>query len=91
MVAHGGTCLARRGLVEYDPDWMSPCVVLPPDANNMVIWRPVEMKLAPDLMDIPLRPETAEFYTSFWGKGWEGRHSDEAVMLCVPWNAVRSG
>ena len=75
------------GLVEYDSEWMSPCVVLPPDANNMVIWRPVEMKPAPDFMDIPLRPEIAEFYTSFWGKGWEGSHSDEAVMLCVPWNA----
>lgn len=75
------------GLVEYDPEWMSPCVVLPPDANNMVVWRPVEMKPAPDFMDIPLRPEIAELYTSFWGKGWEGWHSDEAVTLCVPWNA----
>ena len=75
------------GLVEYDPAWMSPCVVLPPDANNMVFWRPVAMTPASDLMDFPLRPEIVEFYTSFWGKGWEGRHFDEAVLLCVPWNA----
>nr|WP_307731837.1 SecY-interacting protein Syd [Massilia sp. H27-R4] len=75
------------GLVEYDSEWMSPCVVLPPDANNMVLWRPVAMTPAPDFTDFPLRPDIVEFYTSFWGKGWEGNHSDEAVMLCVPWNA----
>lgn len=75
------------GLVEYDPEWTSPCVVLPPDPDGMVFWRPVAMTPAADLIDIPLRPEIVEFYTSFWGRGWEGSHAGEAIMLCVSWNA----
>jgi len=77
----------RMGLVEYDAEWMSPCLVLPPDADNMVFWRPVAMSAPPALIDFPLRPEIVEFYTSFWGKACEGRHTDEAVILCIPWNA----
>ncbi len=73
--------------IEYDPEWPSPCAILPPDANNMVNWRPVAMAPPPDFSDIALRPEIVEFYTSFWGKGWEGRHAEEAVMLRVAWNA----
>lgn len=73
--------------VEYDSEWQSPCVVLPPDADNMVCWRPVPMESPPDFADIPLRSEVRELYTSFWGRSAGGRHSGEAVFFRVPWNA----
>jgi hypothetical protein len=75
------------GLVEYDPDWTSPCVTTTPDASNMVLWRPVAISPTPDFSDIPLRPEIVEFYTSFWGWGWEGTFLGEPVMLRVAWNS----
>src|SRR5262245_4554075 len=73
--------------VEYDPEWQSPCVVLPPDGDNMVSWRPVPMESPPDFASIPLRSEVRELYTSFWGRSVGGRHSGEAVLLRVAWNA----
>ncbi|WP_167231849.1 SecY-interacting protein Syd [Massilia rubra] len=76
--------------VEYDPEWPSPCAVLPPDADNMVAWRPVAMEPSPDFSGLGLRPDIIEFYTSFWGRGWEGGHDGEAVFLTVAWNAHES-
>ena len=73
--------------VEYDPDWQSPCVILPPEADNMVRWRPVPMESPADFADIQVRSEVRELYTSFWGGVAGGRHSDEAVLLNVAWNA----
>src|SRR5262245_11365522 len=89
-VARRLLALLQRGAawpVEYDPAWPSPCVVLPPDADNMVRWRPVAREPAADFADIPLRPEVRELYTSFWGGSAGGRHSGEAVLLRVAWNA----
>jgi SecY interacting protein Syd len=73
--------------VEYDPEWPSPCAVLPPDVDNMVRWRPVTMEPPADFVDIPLHPDVREFYTSFWSGSAGGRHSGEAVLIRVAWNA----
>lgn len=73
--------------VEYDPEWPSPCIVLPADADNLVRWRPVAMEPPEGFADLPLHADVREFYGSFWG--WEagGRHSGEAVLLRIAWNA----
>ena len=79
-------------LVEHDPEWTSPCELLPPDADGMVRWRPVAMESSPDFADleaaagIRLHPDIRAFYGSFWGWGGEGEHSGESVSLRVAWN-----
>ena len=75
------------GLVEHDPQWTSPSVILPADHENMVQWRPVAIERPTPIAALPLRPEIIAFYTSFWGWGWEGMHGDDVVMLRTAWNA----
>lgn len=72
--------------VEYDPEWSSPCILLPPDAEGRVQWQPV-------LMDPPakfegLHPDLQEFFGSFWGGPIEATHSGDAVLISVAWNEV---
>lgn len=73
--------------VEHDPDWPSPCVVGTPDADNMVRWRPTPMGAAADFSGIALHADLREFFGSFWGGSPGGRHSGEAVLLRIAWNA----
>ncbi len=74
--------------VEHDPEWPSPCEMLPPDDRGMVNWRPIPMDPAPTFEGIPLHPSLREFIGSFWGGTAGGRHSDELVVgLNVAWNA----
>jgi SecY interacting protein Syd len=78
--------------VEHDPEWPSPCELLPPDIDGMVRWRPVPMEPPPDFADVEaaaglrLHPDVRAFYGSFWGWGGDGRHSGEPVSLRVAWN-----
>jgi SecY interacting protein Syd len=73
--------------VEHDPDWPSPCAVLPPDADGMVRWRPVPMDPSAAFVGVPLRPELQEFFGSFWGRSGGGRHSGEVASVRVAWNS----
>jgi len=73
--------------VEHDPEWPSPCEILPPDAAGMVRWRPVPMEPLATFEGVPLHPELREFYGSFWGRDGGGRHSGEVASVRVAWNA----
>lgn len=82
--------LIERGAIEpteHDPEWPSPCELLPPDEHGMVRWRPVPMQPPPTFEGIALHPSLREFHGSFWGGTVSGRHSDELVFLDVAWNA----
>ncbi len=82
-------------LVEFDPEWPSPCVVGQPDDNGMVHWQPVEME-PPDALSTleatlreygqVLHPDVASFYTSFLAGRVESEHSGEPVILYTRWN-----
>lgn len=74
--------------VEHDPEWLSPCVIGVPDADNMVRWQPVVMEPPADFSGIPVHVDVREFYGSFWGGSAGGRHSGEAVLLRVAWNVA---
>ena len=73
--------------VEHDPEWPSPCEVLPPDSDGMVRWRPVPMDPPPDFAEIQLHTDIREFYGSLWGGHPGGRHSGESVSVRAAWNA----
>jgi SecY interacting protein Syd len=79
--------------IEHDPEWPSPCEVLPPDAEGMVRWRPVPMDPPAGFADVEamarlrLHPDIVAFYGSFWGWNGAGQHSGEPVSLRMAWNA----
>ncbi len=72
--------------VEYDPDWPSPCIILPPDAEGMVRWQPVPMNPPARFAGIQLHPDLQMLFGSFWGGTVEGTHSGETVLMSVAWN-----
>ena len=74
--------------IEHDPEWPSPCEVMPPDADGMVRWRPIPMEPPATFDGIPMRPELREFYGTFWGRDGYSRHSDESAAISVAWNAA---
>ncbi|MDB5306952.1 MAG: Syd [Gemmataceae bacterium] len=89
-VARALLALLERGAaerVEHDPEWPSPCEVLPPDHHGMVNWRPVPMDRPSGFDEIPVHPSVREFYGTFWGGTAAGRHSGESVGLSAAWNA----
>lgn len=73
--------------VEHDPEWSSPCEILPPDNNGMVTWQPVVMSPSPSFEEVLLHPSLKEFYGSFWGRTIEADYLGECVLLRVAWNA----
>jgi SecY interacting protein Syd len=74
-------------LVEYDPDWSSPCVIIPPNSDGMVKWQPIVMNPTPAFDHIALHLSLCEFFGSFWGKSVEAEYAGEAIELRVAWNA----
>jgi SecY interacting protein Syd len=88
-VAESLLALLERGSalpVEHDPEWPSPCEILPPDPDGMVRWRPIKMEPPADFVGVHLHSDIQEFYGSWWGGHVEGRHSGEVVFLDVAWN-----
>ncbi|MFF3111129.1 SecY-interacting protein Syd [Kitasatospora sp. NPDC057904] len=90
--------LDRAGLnvVEYDPEWQSPCQLGEPDPDGMIRWKPVPMDRAPDFADLEaavaaiggvLHPDVTAFYGSLWCGPVDGlEHSGESVSLRTLWN-----
>lgn len=72
--------------VEHDPEWISPCEIMPPDNNGMIHWKPVLMTSEPDFGEIPLHSSIREFYSSLWGGTIEAEYYGETVILSLPWN-----
>jgi SecY interacting protein Syd len=78
---------ASSEVVEHDPEWSSPCEILPPNNNGMITWQPVAMNPPPKFEGILLHSSLKEFYGSFWGGTLETEYSGESVLLRVAWNA----
>jgi SecY interacting protein Syd len=73
--------------VEHDPEWTSPCEIMPPDTNGMIYWKPVVMAPQPDFEAIPLHSSIREFYGSLWGGTIEAECCGETVILSLAWNS----
>ncbi|MET8630707.1 SecY-interacting protein Syd [Kitasatospora sp. NPDC004669] len=87
---------AGLNVVEYDPDWKSPCQLGEPTPEGMIRWEPVPMEPAPDFTELEsaltgigatLHPDVPALYGSFWCGPLDGlEHSGETVSLCTVWN-----
>lgn len=68
----------------------SPCII--DDNNSIVRWRPVPFNLERNLaaveraMDITLRPEAHQFYTTQYAGDMAARHKDLPLTLLQTWN-----
>jgi hypothetical protein len=71
--------------IEHDPEWISPCEIMPPDNSGMIHWKPVLMNSPPDF-GISLHSSIREFYGSLWGGTIEAEYSGETVILSLAWN-----
>ncbi|GAA2146406.1 hypothetical protein GCM10009760_36170 [Kitasatospora kazusensis] len=90
--------LDRAGLnvVEYDPDWQSPCQLGEPTPEGMIRWKPVPMEQAADFTEVEsaltgigatLHPDVPALYGSLWCGQVDGlEHSGKTVSLCTVWN-----
>ncbi|MGW0703819.1 SecY-interacting protein Syd [Streptomyces sp. NPDC002867] len=87
---------AGWNVVEYDPEWQSPCQVGEPTADGMIRWKPVPMEPAPDFAELEstlaeigttLHPDVIALYGSLWCGSWDRlEHSGEPAFLCTQWN-----
>ncbi|MGA5822007.1 SecY-interacting protein Syd [Kitasatospora sp. NPDC094028] len=83
-------------VVEYDPEWSSPCQMGAPTPDGMIRWKPVPMEQAPDFAELEsalaeigttLHPDVLALYGTFWCGVVDGlEHSGEPVTLCTLWN-----
>jgi SecY interacting protein Syd len=78
---------AKATPIEYDPEWLSPCIIFPPDADGMVLWKPSPIEPPVQFSDIPLHPDLKAFYGAFWGGTVDGHYSGETVLVRVAWNS----
>ncbi|MER7667271.1 SecY-interacting protein Syd [Kitasatospora sp. NPDC096128] len=88
-------------VVEYDPEWLSPCQMGEPTPDGMIRWKPVPMEQEPDFAELEnalaeigttLHPDVLALYGSFWCGVVDGlEHSGESVSLCTLWNEEELG
>lgn len=61
-----------RFLIEYDPDWPSPCYLQTAEAGEMVDWQPVPMDIQlsfaniENAMQITLNEQFCHYFTTQW-------------------------
>jgi len=77
---------------QFDPDWPSPCQVGDPDAEGMILWRPVERDPPADFsgleraLEVAIHPDLQAWYGSFWCDTFEVRAEEGGVALLQVWN-----
>jgi SecY interacting protein Syd len=77
---------------DYDPQWPSPCQVGEPDAQGMILWRPVERDPPADFsgleraLEVPIHPDLQAWYGCFWCDTFEVRAEEGGVSLLQVWN-----
>lgn len=72
--------------IEYIPEWPSPCAILPIDNEGLVAWRPAAIEGDTAFSALDLRPEIAEFFTSYFGRPIYANHSGEECTIYASWN-----
>jgi SecY interacting protein Syd len=81
------------GLMEYDPDFPSPCQLGSPNELGMVRWRPAPIPAPPDFVALEqalgtsLHPDAREYYSSYFAGPVEAQAFGEVVLLSTAWNA----
>jgi len=77
---------------EFDADWPSPCQVGEPDAEGMILWRPVEREPPGDFsgleraLEVAIHPDLQAWYGSFWCDTFEVRAEEGGLALLQVWN-----
>jgi SecY interacting protein Syd len=79
-------------LIEYDPEWPSPCEIQSSMKDNMIGWQPVAMEKNEGLeavergIEISLHPDIHQFYASYFNGDIAALHNGNQLWLLQAWN-----
>lgn len=79
-------------VIQYDPQWPSPCHQSTGEKNEWVNWQPVPQNQGLSLSDfenaleMKIDPQLAEYFTSFWSDNLNAKTPRGDLQLLMPWN-----
>lgn len=81
-----------RPSTELDPEWPPRCEIDQPDEEDQVRWRPTphtgstSFAELEEMTGVPLHPDAAEYFGSWWAGEIEARFRGEVVLPRTVWN-----
>lgn len=79
-------------VIQYDPQWPSPCYQQQGEAGDWVDWLPVKQEKANDFTDledalgVELNSQLKDFFSSYWSENLSARTQRGGLELLLPWN-----
>ncbi|MDC0601802.1 SecY-interacting protein [Aliiglaciecola sp.] len=80
-------------VIQFDPQWPSPCYQSFGEQNEWVNWKPVRQDQGLSLSDfenaleMKIDPQLADYFTSFWSDNLNAKTQRGSLQLLMPWNA----
>lgn len=79
-------------VVQFDPDWVSPCHIQNAEPQEWVDWQPVKQNAPQDFsavesaLDMALHPDAKAYFSAYWSENLDASTEKGNLQLLFPWN-----